>query len=78
MAKVILGTTISLDGFINDRNGSVSALYLDLAALQDTEPMRESIQKTGAALPASQGNVSRLVWRMSCTLISCRCCSAAV
>lgn len=50
MAKVILGTTISLDGYINDRNGSVSELYPDLAALQDTEPMRESIQNTGAVI----------------------------
>ncbi len=27
MEKVVLGTTISLDGFINDRNGSLDALY---------------------------------------------------
>ena len=50
MAKVILGTTMSLDGFINDRNGSVSDLYPDLAALQDTEPLRESMQNTGAVV----------------------------
>jgi len=50
MAKVILGMTMSLDGFINDRSGSVGALYPDLAALQDTEPMRESIQNTGAVV----------------------------
>jgi dihydrofolate reductase len=50
MGKVILGMTMSIDGFINDRNGSVEALYPDLAALRDTEPMKESIQNTGAVV----------------------------
>ena len=50
MAKVILGTTMSLDGFINDRNGSLEALYPDLAALRDTETLQESIQNTGAVV----------------------------
>lgn len=48
MAKVILDTTMSLDGFINDRNGSVEALYPDLATWQETELGKESIQNTGA------------------------------
>jgi dihydrofolate reductase len=42
--------TVSLDGFINDPTGSVEVLYPDLAALRDTEPLRESIQITGAVL----------------------------
>ena len=50
MAKVILGATISLDGFINDRSGSVEALYSDLDMWRDTEPGRESIQNTGAVV----------------------------
>jgi len=50
MAKVILGMTMSLDGFINDRGGSVDALYPDLDTLRDTEPLRESIQNTGAVV----------------------------
>jgi len=50
MGKVVLGLTISMDGFINDRNGSVEALYSDLDTLRDTEPMRESIQNTGAVV----------------------------
>ena len=50
MGKVILGMTMSLDGFINDRSGSVEALYPDLAALRDTEPLRESMQNTGAVV----------------------------
>jgi hypothetical protein len=32
MEKVILGMTMSLDGFINDRDGSVASLYPDLEA----------------------------------------------
>jgi dihydrofolate reductase len=50
MPKVILGATISLDGFINDRSGSVAALYPDLVTLRDTEPLRESMQNTGAVV----------------------------
>lgn len=50
MEKVILGATLSLDGFINDPNGSVGALYQDLDTLRDTEPLRESIQNTGAVV----------------------------
>ncbi|MCI0551562.1 MAG: dihydrofolate reductase family protein [Anaerolineae bacterium] len=50
MGKVVLGMTMSLDGFINDDNGSVEVLYPDLAALRDTEPLRESIQNTGAVV----------------------------
>ena len=50
MGKVILGATMSLDGFINDRSGSVGSLYPDLDALRDTEPLRESIQNTGAVV----------------------------
>lgn len=50
MSKVVLGMTISLDGFINDRSGSVQTLYPDLAAWRETEPGRESIQNTGAVV----------------------------
>lgn len=50
MEKVILGMTISLDGFINDREGSVEALYPDLASWRDTEVGKESIQNTGAVV----------------------------
>jgi dihydrofolate reductase len=50
MGKVILGTTMSLDGFINDRYGDVSRLYPDLEALRKTELLRESIQNTGAVV----------------------------
>jgi dihydrofolate reductase len=50
MAKVILGLTISVDGYIHDRSGSVGALYPDLETLGDTEPLREDIQHTGAVV----------------------------
>ena len=50
MSKVVLGMTISLDGFVNDRNGSVDALYTDLADWRETELGKESIQNTGAVV----------------------------
>lgn len=50
MGKVILGMTMSLDGFINDRNGDVSRLYPDLVALRKTEILHESIRTTGAVV----------------------------
>lgn len=50
MGKVIVGMTVSLDGFVEDRQGSVGALYPDLETLRDTEPLREAIQHTGAVV----------------------------
>ncbi len=50
MGKVIVGTTMSLDGFMNDRNGGVSRLYPDLEALRKTELLQESIRTTGAVV----------------------------
>lgn len=38
MAKVILGMTMSLDGFVADESGSVSRLYPDIAAVASTPP----------------------------------------
>ena len=50
MTKVVIGMTMSVDGFVNDRSGSVGALYADLDILRDTESLRESIQNTGAVV----------------------------
>jgi len=50
MGKVILGMTMSLDGFVNDRNGDVGRLYPDLEALRKTEVLQESIRTTGAVV----------------------------
>lgn len=36
MAKVIVGMTTSLDGFVADESGSVARLYADLGALHGT------------------------------------------
>lgn len=47
MAKIVLGMTVSLDGFVNDRYGSVARLYSDLAELRNTEPLQKSIWNTG-------------------------------
>ncbi len=50
MAKVILGLTISLDGFAEDINGSVGKLYPDLDTLRETEVLKESISSTGSVV----------------------------
>src|SRR3712207_5769549 len=50
MAKVILGMTMSLDGFINDGLGSVGALFPDIDTLRDTEDLQEAIRNTGAVV----------------------------
>lgn len=48
MGKVILGVTISLDGFAEDSSGSVGTLYPDLDTLRNTEVFKESIDTTGS------------------------------
>jgi len=57
MGKVIFGLTMSLDGYINDRNGSVERLYSDLAvgnlqddAIQNNQVMQEAMRSTGAVI----------------------------
>lgn len=50
MGKVIVGATMSLDWFMNDRNGDVSRLYPDLQALRRTEMLQEEIRTTGAVV----------------------------
>ena len=50
MGNVIIGATLSLDGFMNDRNGDVSRLYPNLEALRNTEMLKEEIQMAGAAV----------------------------
>ena len=50
MSKVVVGMTISLDGFVNDSSGSVASLYPDFESFRDFEPLRETIQKTGAVV----------------------------
>lgn len=50
MGKLIVGTTMSLDGFMADRNGDLSPLYPDLDALRKSDFLQEQIRTTGAAL----------------------------
>jgi dihydrofolate reductase len=50
MGNVIIGATMSLDWFMNDRDGDVSRLYPDFDALRKTEMLQEEIQATGAVV----------------------------
>ena len=50
MARVTAGMTVSLDGFVQDANGSTDALYPDLAELQDSPYMKAMQERTGAVL----------------------------
>ena len=50
MGNVIIGATMSLDWFMNDRNGDVSRLYQDFEALRRTEMLQEEIRATGAVV----------------------------
>jgi hypothetical protein len=50
VTTVIVGMTMSLDGFVADQNGSAAPLYPDLAALRDTAYMQDAIAKTGAVV----------------------------
>ena len=50
MGKVIVGATLSLDGFMSDRHGDIRRLYQDLEALRSTEMLQEEIRTTGAVV----------------------------
>jgi dihydrofolate reductase len=50
MGKVIAGMTMSLDGFINDRNGSAQSLSPDFEELHDVPSFQAMIANTGAVI----------------------------
>lgn len=50
MGKVIAGMSMSLDGYINDQNGSVEKLYLDFSELKDAPSFQKIIKNTGAVI----------------------------
>jgi dihydrofolate reductase len=50
MGKIIAGMAMSLDGFINDKNGSVDKLYSDFGELHDVPSFQEMIKNTGAVI----------------------------
>jgi dihydrofolate reductase len=54
MTKIILGVTVSLDGFAEDNRGSVGSLYPDLELLRATEVLQESIRSTGSVIMAQK------------------------
>lgn len=50
MARVIAGMVMSLDGFVSDRNGDLSRLYPDFAAMRESAAVQEAIESTGAVV----------------------------
>ncbi len=50
MAKLRLGMTTSIDGFIADASGDSTSLYSNLNSLRDSEYMREEIEECGAVV----------------------------
>lgn len=50
MGKVMAGMTMSLDGFINDRNGSAEKLSPDFSELLDAPSFKEMTKNTGAVI----------------------------
>ena len=50
MGKVILGMTISLDGFVNDDEGSVARLYPNFESARESDVLAEIIRTTGAVV----------------------------
>ncbi|MEO8609447.1 MAG: dihydrofolate reductase family protein [Chloroflexota bacterium] len=54
MAKVMVGMTMSLDGFVQDQNGSVGRLYPDLADLRTSELLQDAMKATGAVAMGRQ------------------------
>ncbi len=71
MGNVIIGATLSLDGFMSDRNGDVSRLYPDFEALHKTEMLREEVRETGAvvmgrrAFDMAQGDLTGYEYQVS-------------
>jgi dihydrofolate reductase len=50
MGKVLAGMTMSLDGFINDKNGSAQSLSPDFEKLHDVPSFKHMIVDTGAVI----------------------------
>ena len=49
-AKVIVGMTTSLDGFISDRNGALDGMYDDIEELSASDEWKSMIKETGAVV----------------------------
>jgi dihydrofolate reductase len=54
MGKVVAGMSMSLDGFVRNRNGDVGRLYPDFEAMHESEWLQESMRMTGAVAMGRQ------------------------
>lgn len=50
MGKVVFGLKVSLDGFVNDKDGSVGPLYPDMETMRNDPLLQEAIRDTGAVV----------------------------
>lgn len=50
MATVVAGAAVSLDGYVQDADGSIEALYADFEELASSAYLRELQERTGAVL----------------------------
>lgn len=56
MSKVVLGITVSVDGYINDKNGSITSLFSDIFetdeenAGKENNILKQAIATTGAVI----------------------------
>jgi dihydrofolate reductase len=50
MGKVIFGMIMSLDGFVNDREGGASQLYPDMEAMRQWPELQAAMEQTGAVI----------------------------
>lgn len=50
MSKVLAGATTSLDGYVQDVDGSSMALYIDFETLGDSDYMAALVAETGAVI----------------------------
>jgi hypothetical protein len=65
MGKVIVGMSISLDGYINDQNGSVEKLYPDFDEMHSSRMLIEAIKDTGAVFMGKHGTCTKLLKEFS-------------
>ncbi|MDF2808677.1 MAG: riboflavin biosynthesis protein RibD, partial [Cellulosimicrobium sp.] len=50
MATVVAGAAVSLDGYVQDADGSIEALYADFEELASSAYLRGLQERTGAVL----------------------------
>jgi len=61
LARVIVGMTISLDGFVADQNGNAGRLYPDLAELRHTAYMKDVSRPPTMRIQQSMGRITFLL-----------------